>query len=177
MTLLLKKILSQMKDICKPQKNFLQLLFEAMLASHGKLNYRNLSRYSKMSERTISRNYRKEFNFLRFNELLIEEAGFDARRCVAVFDPSFIKKSGKKTDGLGKFWNGSNSRAERGLEIGCLAIVDVETKQSLTVAAKQTEPIATKDENRVDCYIHQIVESVSYIQKRVQYLVVDGVFL
>jgi hypothetical protein len=32
-------------------------------------------------------------------------------------DASFVPKSGKHTYGLDRFWNGSHSRAEKGLEI------------------------------------------------------------
>ena len=44
---------------------------------------------------------------------------------ISAQDASFIPKSGKQTFGLGHFFNGCTSRAERGLEISTLAVVDV----------------------------------------------------
>lgn len=176
MTPLLQRMLQQMKNIHKPQKKFIQMLFQAMLASHGKLNFRNISRYSSMSEKTIARNYRKDFDFQELNHSLLKEMNFDTQRNMAIFDPSFAKKSGKNTYGLGKFWNGSNSRAEQGLEIGCLSIVNIETKDCLVVSANQTEPVATEDSNRIDCYIDHIARSISYLPKNTRHIGVDGYF-
>jgi hypothetical protein len=51
--------------------------------------------------------------------------GLSRKKCIAAFDASFIYKSGKKSYGLSRFWNGTAQRAEKGLEAGCLAIVDV----------------------------------------------------
>lgn len=169
-------MLSKMTLIHKPQMKFIKMLFEAMLASHGRLNFRNISRYCNMSEKTISRNYRKPFDFAQLNKHLIEEMDFNSKRSIAVFDPSFIKKSGKKTHGLGKFWNGSSSRAEKGLEVGCVAIANVETKDCLAISVSQTEPDATDNQNRVDCYIKHIADARSYLPKNVCHLTVDGFF-
>jgi len=44
---------------------------------------------------------------------------------ISASDPSYIKKSGKHTYGIGMFWSGVRQKALRGLEIGCLAFVDV----------------------------------------------------
>lgn len=41
-------------------------------------------------------------------------------------DCSFISKSGDKTYGLAKFWNSKQAKAEKGLEISTLAVVDVD---------------------------------------------------
>ena len=47
---------------------------------------------------------------------------------IVAFDPTFIPKSGKQTYGLDYFWNGCHSRAEKGLEISSVAIVDIQQK-------------------------------------------------
>ena len=52
-------------------------------------------------------------------------------------DSSFIPKSGKKTDGLEKFYNGSAQTAEKGLEISLLSLVDVKTKTVYALDAVQ----------------------------------------
>jgi len=120
-----EKILNHFK-ISKPQRTFLVTLFTAILTTRGKINFRNLSRFSEVSEETYSRHYAKPFEFMAFNREVIDEAlGKESERIVA-YDPSFITKSGKKTYGLDYFWNGCHRRSEKGLEIATLALVDIE---------------------------------------------------
>ncbi len=69
---LAKKILNRL-DICKPQKKFLITLFTTILIARGKINFRNLSRYSHYSERTYARQFDKSFNFMGFNRAIINE--------------------------------------------------------------------------------------------------------
>lgn len=49
---LAEKILNGL-PISKPQRNFLLTLFTTLLVVRGKANFRNLSRYSDLSEKTI----------------------------------------------------------------------------------------------------------------------------
>ncbi|BDS14390.1 hypothetical protein [Aureispira anguillae] len=42
---------------------------------------------------------------------------------ILAFDPTFIPKSGNNTSGVGYFWSGYASRAERGLEFGGIAAI------------------------------------------------------
>ena len=55
-------------------------------------------------------------------------------------DCSFIPKSGNKTYGLDYFYNGSVSKAEKGLEISAMAVVDVKQKISFSLSVQQTPP-------------------------------------
>jgi hypothetical protein len=55
-----------------------------------------------------------------------------------VFAPSFIRKSGKDTYGLGRYWNGKVQRSEKGLEVGCLGAIDVCDATAYHLLAKQT---------------------------------------
>ena len=71
-----------------------------------------------------------------------------------------IPKIVKQTLGLGHFFNGCTSRAERGLEISTLAVVDVTRRCALTLAVAQTPPgekdtKAEQDDTRVDFYKQQ----------------------
>ena len=67
------KILNRL-PISKPQRKFLLALFTAILVVRGKANFRNLSRYSVISERTYSRQYDKPFDFVTFNREVINQA-------------------------------------------------------------------------------------------------------
>ena len=68
---------------------------------------------------------------------------------VSAHDASFIPKSGKQTFGFGYFFNGCASRAERGLEISTLAVVEVTRRCcTLTLAVAQTPPGEDATEGR-----------------------------
>ena len=45
--------------------------------------------------------------------------------CVVAFDPSYIKKSDKKTFGLGMYWSGYAAKSKWGLDICGFAAVDI----------------------------------------------------
>ena len=57
---------------------------------------------------------------------------------IGSMDCSFIGKSGKKTFGIDWFYNGSASRAEKGLEISVIAVIDVEAHQGYSLSVQQT---------------------------------------
>ena len=109
-----------------------------ILTVRGKVNFRNLSRYSARSETTYARQFAKPFAFVDFNRQLINATfGLDSERVLA-FDPSFIPKAGHHTFGRNRFWNGLKSRAEKGLEVSALAVVDLTRKQALNLSVQQT---------------------------------------
>ena len=138
---LAEKILNGL-SISKPQRRFLLTLFTTILAVRGKINFRNLSRYSDLSEKTYSRQFANAFDAVTFNRQLINAAiGTESERIV-VFDPSFISKAGKKTYGRDFFWNGAHNRAEKGLEISTFAIVDVKRNTGFALSVRQTDPTA-----------------------------------
>ena len=182
---LIKEILDKMVSICKPQRKFVEEVLSVILSGRGKMNFRNMSRYSIFSEKTFSRNYKKPFNFAEFNQHAVSLAIKPGSRLIAAFDPSFIKKSGKRTYGKDYFWNGSASKAEKGLEIGLLSVVDVDDNRAYSISAQQTPPIAATRTNkdapvtensRVDAYIEHIVQNKKYLPSEVSHLAVDGFF-
>ena len=134
-----EKILNRF-NISKPQRKFLLILFTAILTTRGKINFRNLSRYSDLSEKTYSRQFAKSFEFVAFNREVIQEGTGSASERIIVCDASFVSKSGKKTYGLDYFWNGCHSRTEKGLEVSSVAIVDVEKNTGFTLSVRQTQP-------------------------------------
>jgi len=102
---------------------------------------------------------------------------------ISAQDASFIPKSGKQTFGLGHFFNGCPSRAERGLEVSTLAVVDVTRRCAFTLAVAQTPPgddetvsPQAKEETRVDFYRQQLREQRHRWPSQVTYHGVDGYF-
>ena len=100
---IIESILQQMPGISQPKKKFLITLFSTILLVYGKVNFTNLSRYSCLSEKTYRRHFLKSFNFSQFNQYFLKEALNPEHTIIAVIDCSFLRKSGKKTDGKAYF--------------------------------------------------------------------------
>ena len=141
-------ILQQMPAVRQPQRKFLAMLFATILALRGRVTCRNLSRYCDYSERTIARQFRATFDWSDFHQRVMTAALDPRAELISAQDASFIPKSGKQTFGLGHFFNGCASRAERGLEISTLAVVDVTRRCAFTLAVAQTPPGADKAANK-----------------------------
>jgi hypothetical protein len=174
-------ILKQMPGLGLPQRKFLATLFVTILVLRGRVNFRNLSRYCDYSERTIARQFREPFDWPNFHQHVLMTALDPRSELVSAHDASFIPKSGQQTFGLGHFFNGCASRAERGLEISTLAVVDVTRRCAFTLAVTQTPPgeEATKaepEETRVDFYKKQLREHRHRLPPGVTYHCVDGYY-
>ena len=174
-------ILNQMPGLSQPQRKFLATLFVTILVLRGRVNFRNLSRYCDYSERTIARQFREPFDWPDFHQRVLLTALDPCSELVSAHDASFIPKSGKQTFGLGHFFNGCASRAERGLEISTLAVVDVTRRCALTLAVSQTPPgeeaaKAQPEETRVDFYAQQLRAHRHRLPPSVTYHCVDGYY-
>jgi hypothetical protein len=174
-------ILNRIPGITKPQRNFLLNLFLSIFATHSKINFLNLARHSSLHEKTFRRHFRKDFDFARFNQLTIDGALANSTDKAFAQDASFCKKAGKKTFGLDKFWNGSASRAEKGLEVSLISIVDVKLKQAFALSAQQTPALPQlkfndKQASRVDFYLQHLQNTRPYLPKDVKYGLFDGFY-
>jgi hypothetical protein len=174
-------ILKQMPRLGQPQRQFLATLFVTILVLRGRVNFRNLSRYCDYSERTIARQFRKPFDWPDFHQRVLLTALDPRSELISAHDASFLPKSGKQTFGLGHFFNGCASRAERGLEISTLAVVDVTRRCAFTLAASQTPPgeDATQTEleaTRVDFYAQQLHAHRHRLPPSITYHCVDGYY-
>src|SRR5215475_7462738 len=174
-------ILQQMPGLGQPQRKFLATLFVTILVLRGRVNFRNLSRYCDYSERTIARQFRAPFDWPDFHQRVLLTALDPHSELISAHDASFISKSGKQTFGLGHFFNGCASRAERGLEISTRAVVDVTHRCAFTLARAQTPPRedatqAELEETRVDFYKQQLRAHRHRLPQGVQYHCVDGYY-
>lgn len=131
-------ILGQMPAITKPQRQFVRALFAVISCLRGRVNFRNLARYSKYSERTFHRQFRREFDFAEFNRLSITQGVSPAATLVLAQDATGIPKSGKLTHGIDRFFNGCTHRVERGLEASAIAVVEVTAPTAFTLSVRQT---------------------------------------
>jgi hypothetical protein len=175
---IVKTILAQMPAVRQPQAKFLDTLFATILALRGHVTLRNLSRYCDYSERTIQRQFRASFDWTTFHQRTCQGVWDASDEWIEVQDASFVPKSGKQTPGLGSFFNGCAGRAERGLEISVLALVNVTRGYALTRHVAQT-PATTKaggEESRLVWYAQQVVQQRAHLPTHVKYLVVDGAY-
>jgi DDE superfamily endonuclease len=177
---LLQRVLPGFSQTKKPQQKFLAHLLGLLLMLPGHATFRNLSRYSPYHERTFSRWYAREFDFVSLNKAAIRQVIPPAHEQALVIDASFVPKSGKKTYGLDRFWNSSQGRSEKGLEISTLAWLDITANCAYGLNVEQTPPTseATDPETtRMDVYLHQVTRVVSkHHLSPLRYVITDGYY-
>jgi hypothetical protein len=132
-------ILSKMSGVGKWQSEFFTHAVRLFLSLRGRYNFWNMARYGGRVESTYRQNFQKPFDFATFNAELIKWLGIG--ECVWAFDPSYISKSGKHTQGAGYFWSGCAGAMKWGLEIAGLAMVSVRDNTALHYFAQQTQAL------------------------------------
>lgn len=153
----------------------------------GKVNYTNLSRYSDLSERTYRRHFKRGIGVEGLNQRLIEQVRGEQKAQIAVVDCTFLEKSGRHTYGLDWFYNGKTQRAEKGLELSVVAIVDVVQNTGYTLSAQQTEahlstPVESSEDtvaprgNRIEFYLGHLAYCMTYFPEWIRYVVADGFY-
>ena len=142
---IVESILQQMSGVSQAQKKFMVTLFSTILLVYGKVNFTNLGRYSSVNKKTYRRQFFKNFDWCQFSKYFLKKALNHQRTIIAVIDYSFLRKSGKKTEGKGYFYNGVAGRAEQGLEISVISLVEVETHISYSLTLQQTHKRPTTE--------------------------------
>src|SRR4029434_5012710 len=122
---LLQSVLTSLDQTKKPQYKFVTHLLGLMLMLPGHATFRNMSRYSPSHERTFSRWYGRGFDWASLNQAAITEVVPPEHDQALIMDDSLVAQSGQHPYGLDRFWNGSHSRAEKGLEISTLGWLDI----------------------------------------------------
>jgi hypothetical protein len=173
---IVETILQQMSSITTPQRKFILILFPLLMCLRGRLNFRNLSRYGDYHEKTYSRWYRREFDFVTFNKLILLALTNPSHEQIAAMDCSFVPKSGKHTDGLGRFYSSTLGKAEKGLEISTLALINITENTAYNVSTRQTPATSKNDETRVDHYLTHLQQDRHALPPQVHYLVTDGYY-
>ena len=177
----LGKILSKVTTKNKSQRNFLEELFSLLSSMRGRVNFTNMSRFSKFNEVTFRRNFKKAFDWLSFNKELIDLANNPEEEMIVAIDASFIPKSGKNTYGFDRFWSGCANATKKGLEITCLALINIVTGAAWVLDVAQTpgglssSEGNSEDYTRVDFYMKQLKKSLDALTK-VVYVVADGYY-
>ena len=155
------------------QRKFLLHLFVLWLSMEGRHNFVNMARYGDFVESTYRNNFARPVNFLDINLQLVKD-NLSGNRTLN-FDPSFLSKSGKCTDGVGRFWSGCAGEVKRGLEFSGLAAVDLEDKTALHVLAVQTVK-RDSDESLLDYYASIITINADKLMEVSKYVAADAYF-
>jgi hypothetical protein len=181
----LDTIFARFIGITKPQRKFLTELFELIPSVRGRMNFMNLSRYSKYNEVTFRRHYSKYFDWFKFNYLIIQIAFLSnelkAEEAIGAIDCSYIDKAGKKTYGLDKFWSGVANKTKKGLEISLICIINTLTGDSWSLSVRQTPSgLSSKegdliDYTRIDFYLEQLVDCFVQLPQIIYYTA-DGYY-
>jgi hypothetical protein len=171
--ILAEQILLKLPAVRAWQRKFLCHLFVLWLSIRGRHNFANLARQGNYVAYTIRKHFDRPFDFLQFNKQLADKC-MSPHRIIA-FDPSYMPKSGKCTDGVGYFWSGCAGREKRGLEISGISVVDLADKTALHLEAIQT---VFKDENEtlLDYYGDILQARSQKLLSISKYLVADAYF-
>lgn len=138
----------------------------------------NLSRYVSYSEQALRNGYSRGFDFMAITYQLIQT--HCSQEKAIVFDPTFINKSGKKTEGIGYFWSGTSQKVKKGLEIGCLGVVDILNKTALHLEAIQSPTSCERKKKGISLIEHYrdfLLERIGVLKSISSYLLVDGYFM
>jgi hypothetical protein len=173
---LMETILDKMSGINKWRHNFFIDTMLLFMTIKGRINFFQMSRYSQSPEVRYRNQFKDKCDFASFNKLLIEDQC--SKECIIGFDPSFVSKSGKHTEGIGNFYSGVAGKSKRGLELGCISIIDVKQNTAWHYEAIQTPNIKgkSKEDSLVDHYARIITERKDELQKINSIVVVDAYF-
>lgn len=177
---LLQRVLPMLGQTKKPQQKFVAHLLGLLLMLPGHATFRNLGRYSMYHEKTLTRWSARDFDFVALNKAAIIHMIPAEHAQALVIDASFVPKSGKKTYGLDRFWNGSHSRPEKGLEISALAWLDITANCAYCLSVEQTPPAdktTAPEATRIDVYLDQVTRVVSeHHLNHLRYVITDGYY-
>jgi hypothetical protein len=176
--------IQKVTQLTKPQLKFFVWLVKRWWMLPVRYNFLTLSRYGGYSDRAIRQQFARPLPFVELFDGLYRP--LRQKECILVFDPTFIPKSGRQTPGIYKFWNGAHQRAEKGLEAGVLALIDVEDKMAYHIEATQTEvesvnpAVAEEQEGNkgmMEQYAQMITSHTAMLQQYSTIVVVDGYFM
>jgi len=173
---IVKTVLQRMSSTSKPQQTFLTIVLTTLMYLPGKANFRNLSRYSDFHEKTYSRWFRRTFDFTEFNRLSLAAVVASGHTVVVALACSFIQKSGVPTYGLDYFYNSSHHRAEKGLEISTLALVDVDYNTAYHLSSRQPPKLDNPAATRVDWSVKHLQQDRGVLPPDARQIVADGYY-
>jgi len=167
-----------MPGINEWRRRFIVETFLLFLSIRGRINFLQLARYGKYHESSYRVGFERAFDFLTFNQIMVSQTC--GKNCILGFDPTFLAKSGNRTPGIGYFYSGTAAKYKRGLEIGGIAVVDLDQNTSYHLEAVQTpsamRATLSNGESIVDHYAETIVSRSTQLSTLSKVLAVDAYF-
>jgi hypothetical protein len=130
------------------------------------------------SEQGLRNGFNRGFDFFEVNKRLVKRSC--SSEIILAFDPTFITKSGKHTFGVDYFWSGKDQKAKKGLELGCLAAVDVINQTAFYLDGIQTPAGKERKKQKTTLIGHYrsfLLSRVDQLKKISNCLAVDGYFM
>jgi putative transposase len=155
---ILNQVLTNL-PIRKTQATFLNLLCALILAIPGRINYANLERFSQRTEKTFRNWAEKSIEWVHIATGVVQTLQAHKRmgsRLILGIDCTALRKSGKHTPGIAKFWDSKLGKAVPSLELSCCTLIDLEYRQAIPVHALQTPSVLPAGESRVDHYVGHV---------------------
>jgi hypothetical protein len=175
MEAIVETILASMSNVKKHQRAFMLSLFAVLVVFQGKATFTNMSRYSAMNEKRFRRWSLRYFNYAEFNMKLMAFALPKQTEKIAAIDASFISKSGRKTEGLGWYYNGSAGEAQRGLEISTICITELKSNTAYALDSRQT--IDVEGMTRVEQYAQHVIDIAAHLRDiNIRHLAADAYY-
>jgi hypothetical protein len=116
-------------------------------------------------------------DFAAINQQYILQKG--SGHYIIAFELSYLHKSGRATQGIGKYWSGAAQTALWGLEAGLLSVIDVDHHTAFHLDAIQTpakQERAAKEINLIEHYGQAILWAAPQLTSLSAYLAVDAYF-
>lgn len=179
---ILNQVLTKL-NLRKTQNAFLQLLCTVILAIPSRINYANLERFSHRNEKTFRNWFSKPLDWILVTTSLVQTLQTSNRmgkRLILGVDCSNLRKAGKHTPGLAKFWDSKLGKAIPSLELSCCTLIDLEYRQPVPVHALQTPSVLTEGQSRVDHYTNHalnVLEALpSDLRDQIECVVADAYY-
>lgn len=180
--MILQQILSEM-GMGKVQRAFMSHVLNLWLVIPGRINYTNMERYGGHSEQTYRNWFGKGCEHQLINGGIVrvlQSAGKMGKTLVLGKDASFVRKAGKASPGVAKFWNGSVGKAQSGLELSAATVIDLEYRQAVVLKAVQTPANSSEEDSRVSHYAGHVKTTLKTmpadIRKQIKAIGVDAFY-
>ena len=171
-----------MTGVFKPQQRAILALLSALMCFNGRATMRNLARYGAGSAKRLRRWASEGFDLFKLNELLLSETlaiSLDLRederpRQAILIDATFTAKSGKHTEKIDFFHNGSSkskNKLQRGLEFNLVTALNIDEREAYALGAYQSDR-----ESALDVACAQLIKHKNTYQKISQHVVADGYY-
>lgn len=174
----LHTIIARMPQMRKPRRDFFIHALSLFVSLRSRVNFLSLARHSQeYGESSFRSHFEQYMDFSSLNQAYIQQHG--SGHYLVAFDPSYIRKSGRATPGVDKYWSGSAQTTLWGLEAGLLSVVDMDYHTAFHLDVIQTPAGAERKRKGIsllDHYAQAILWSKSAVQALSGYLAVDAYF-